>query len=152
MARRIYGGPQFELNGDCLMSAYCNQCGNPLPQAARFCSNCGTVVNGAPFAGSYGYGPGQGYQPGWTPGYAPYPPRLTRPIFGRQFAGVCAGLARTYGWDVGMVRIFTVLGAIFLCPIAEVAYLACWIGIPEEQLGEVPVGQVPSTPPPPSQS
>jgi phage shock protein PspC (stress-responsive transcriptional regulator) len=53
---------------------------------------------------------------------------------------------------VGTVRVLTVLGAIFLCPILEIAYLACWIGIPEEQLGEIPVGQPSQTTPPPSQS
>jgi phage shock protein PspC (stress-responsive transcriptional regulator) len=77
-------------------------------------------------------------------GFAP-PPRLTRPIFGRQFAGVCAGLSRTYGWDVGLVRILTVVGAVFLCPIVEIVYLAGWIGIPEEPLGDI------SPMPPPQQ-
>jgi phage shock protein C len=69
--------------------------------------------------------------------YPPYPVRLVRPIFGRQFAGVCMGLSRTYGWDVGVVRIVTVLAAIFIFPVAEIAYIACWIGIPEEQLSEI---------------
>jgi phage shock protein C len=160
---RIQDWPQSTAKGDLPMSAYCNQCGNALPQAARFCSVCGTAVNGAPFAGAYGAGPvygqayGQGYgwgpsgAPVWGSGYQAYPPRLTRPIFGRQFAGVCSGLARTYGWDVGTVRVLTVLGAIFLCPIVEVAYFACWIGIPEEQPGEFSAGQAPANPttPPP---
>jgi phage shock protein C len=79
---------------------------------------------------------------GFPPGFSPYYPRLVRPLFGRQFAGVCAGLARTYGWDVGLIRILTVVGGIFLCPIVEILYLACWIGIPEEPIGEMP-------PPPP---
>jgi phage shock protein C len=104
------------------MTAFCNNCGSALPPNARFCSICGTVVAGMPPAG--------------YPPFAP-PPRLVRPIFGRQFAGVCAGLARTYGWDLGLVRVFTVLGAIFICPVVEVAYLACWIGIPEEHPAEV---------------
>ncbi len=125
------------------MSAYCNHCGTALPPAARFCSACGTVVNGVPPTGSsaYGQGYGQGYAPGYGPGFPAYPQRLVRPIFGRQFAGVCAGMARTYGWDLGTVRILTVLGGVFLCPIVEIAYLACWIGIPEEQPGEMPVNQ-----------
>jgi phage shock protein PspC (stress-responsive transcriptional regulator) len=76
----------------------------------------------------------------------PPQPRLVRPLFGRQFAGVCAGLARTYGWDLGLVRIFAVIGGIFLAPIVEIVYIACWIGIPEETLGEVPFGQVPPPP------
>jgi len=110
------------------MSAYCNNCGTALPPAARFCSACGTVVAGAPPTGSQPYSP-------YT--YPPYPVRLTRPIFGRQFAGVCVGLARTYNWDVGLVRILTVLAGVFIFPVAEIAYIACWIGIPEEQLGDL---------------
>jgi phage shock protein C len=126
------------------MSAYCNNCGAALPQAARFCSVCGTVVNGAPPPGF-----GQGYQTGFQPGYPPYPPRLVRPIFGRQFAGVCIGLARTYGWDVAMVRVLAVLGGVFLFPIVEIAYIAFWIGIPEELPGDTTVGQTPPAPPQP---
>ena len=108
------------------MSAFCSSCGNVLPPAARFCSVCGSVVSGFPPAG---------FPP---PGYPPYAPRLVRPIYGRQFAGVCAGFSRTYGWDLGLVRILAVVSGIFLFPIPEIFYLACWIGIPEEPLGELP--------------
>ena len=108
------------------MSAICSSCGNVLPPAARFCSVCGSVVSGFPPAG---------FPP---PGYPPYAPRLVRPIYGRQFAGVCAGFSRTYGWDLGLVRILAVVSGIFLFPIPEIFYLACWIGIPEEPLGELP--------------
>jgi phage shock protein PspC (stress-responsive transcriptional regulator) len=58
--------------------------------------------------------------------------RLVRPLMGRQIAGVCAGLSQTYGWDVAVVRILTVLGTLFSGGTIAVAYLACWIGIPEE--------------------
>ena len=101
------------------MTAYCSSCGNALPPFARFCSICGSVVTGAP-----------------PVGFPPQAPRLVRPIFGRQFAGVCAGLSRTYGWDVGLVRILTVVGAVFLCPFVEIVYIAGWIGIPEEPVGD----------------
>jgi phage shock protein C len=111
------------------MTAFCRNCGSALPYAARFCSSCGTFVSGAPYAA-----------------YSPYQPRLERPLYGRQFAGVCAGLARTYGWDVGLVRIVAVVSGIFLFPFPEVVYLACWIGIPEELPGEMPMGQ--AQPPP----
>lgn len=115
------------------MAAYCSNCGSLLPLGARFCSVCGSAVTGFP-----------------GPGYVPYTPRLVRPIFGRQMAGVCIGFARTYGWDVGLVRILTVIGGIFLFPIVEIVYAACWIGIPEEPVGEMPMGQ--PTPPPPTQA
>jgi phage shock protein PspC (stress-responsive transcriptional regulator) len=59
---------------------------------------------------------------------------LVRPHVGRQIAGVCIGLAQANGWDVAVVRIITVVG--FFCSggLVAVAYLAGWIGIPEEPI------------------
>jgi len=94
------------------MAVYCNQCGTSLPHSARFCSKCGAGVPAAV--------------------YGMPTKRLVRPLMGRQIAGVCIGLSQTYGWDVAIVRIFTVLGAFFSGGMVAVAYLACWIGIPEE--------------------
>lgn len=91
------------------MAVYCTRCGAGLPGGARFCSNCGTAVFAA-------HGP--------TP--------LLRPRAGRQIAGVCLGMAQSYGWDVTAVRIVAVLGLIFSSGLVGVAYLAAWIGIPEE--------------------
>jgi phage shock protein PspC (stress-responsive transcriptional regulator) len=53
---------------------------------------------------------------------------------GRQIAGVCAGFARTYAWDLTLVRILMVVAGIVIFPIAEVAYLVCWVAMPEEPL------------------
>jgi len=58
--------------------------------------------------------------------------RLFRPIFGRKIAGVCIGLSQAYGWDVALVRILAVIGACCSGGLVFVAYLACWIAIPEE--------------------
>jgi phage shock protein PspC (stress-responsive transcriptional regulator) len=58
---------------------------------------------------------------------------LVRPIVGRQIAGVCLALAQANGWDVAVVRIVTVLGFIFSGGFVGVAYVAGWIGIPQEQ-------------------
>jgi phage shock protein PspC (stress-responsive transcriptional regulator) len=52
------------------------------------------------------------------------------------------GLAQAYSWDVAVVRIVAVLGLIFSGGMVGVAYLACWIGIPEEPIN------VPGTYPP----
>jgi phage shock protein PspC (stress-responsive transcriptional regulator) len=60
---------------------------------------------------------------------------LVRPHQGRAIAGVCIGLAQAYGWDVALVRIFMVVVFFFSGGIMGIAYLACWIGIPEEPLG-----------------
>jgi phage shock protein C len=96
------------------MAVFCNRCGTGLPHSARFCSNCGAVDSCAP----------------------PMPGRpLMRPHYGRAIAGVCIGLAQAYGWDVALVRIATVVGFFFSGGIVAIAYLACWIGIPEEPIG-----------------
>jgi phage shock protein PspC (stress-responsive transcriptional regulator) len=93
------------------MAVFCQHCGTGLPPSARFCSNCGTVI---PMAS-----------------YTPARP-LVRPIIGRKIAGVCIGLSDAYGWDVALVRIFTVIGFFFSGGLVFVAYLAGWIGIPDE--------------------
>jgi phage shock protein PspC (stress-responsive transcriptional regulator) len=111
------------------MQTFCTKCGNALPPAARFCSSCGTVVAAAPASG---------YPPYGMP--AP-PPRLLRPVHGRQFAGVCAAFARSYGWDIAVLRIITVILAVFLFPLTEVFYIAAWIAIPDEaNIGVIPPG------------
>lgn len=93
------------------MAVYCQQCGSGMPLSARFCSVCGTPVQPVqPIAGR----------------------PLIRPRLGRQVGGVCAALANANGWDVTLVRIFAVLGLIFSSGLIGVAYLAAWIGIPEE--------------------
>jgi phage shock protein C len=61
--------------------------------------------------------------------------QLVRPLAGRQIAGVCIAFAQANGWDVTMVRILTVVGFFFSGGLVAVAYLAGWIGIPEEQFG-----------------
>lgn len=91
--------------------AYCTHCGIALPAGARFCSNCG-VAMAAPVAASR------------LP--------LIRPRAGRQIAGVCLALARTYGWDVSAVRIIAVLALLLSSGVVGIAYLAAWVGIPEE--------------------
>ena len=96
------------------MAVFCNRCGTGLPPSARFCSNCGNVIPATP----------------------PMPGRpLVRPIVGRQIAGVCLALAQANGWDVAIIRILTVLGFFFSGGFVGVAYVAGWIGIPEEPVG-----------------
>jgi phage shock protein C len=97
------------------MPVYCTQCGTGLPGSARFCSNCGAVISAG--------------QP--IPGRAPGSP-LVRPHAGRQIAGVCLALAQANGWDVAVIRILAVLGFFFSGGFVGVAYVAGWIGIPEE--------------------
>jgi phage shock protein PspC (stress-responsive transcriptional regulator) len=49
-----------------------------------------------------------------------------------MIAGVCIGLAQANGWDVSVVRIVAVVGLFCSGGVVAVAYLAGWIGIPEE--------------------
>ena len=93
------------------MAVFCQRCGTGLPPGARFCSSCGEVVP--------------------TPAFIPGRP-LFRPLIGRRVAGVCIGLSQAYGWDLTLVRILSVIGLFFSGGLVFVAYLACWIGIPEE--------------------
>jgi len=93
------------------MAVFCQQCGNALHPDARFCSGCGA---GAPVAQ-----PMQGRP-------------LIRPHVGRQIGGVCLALAQANGWDVTTVRILTVIGFFFSSGLIGVAYVAAWIGIPED--------------------
>jgi phage shock protein PspC (stress-responsive transcriptional regulator) len=53
---------------------------------------------------------------------------------GRNIAGVCLGLAQAYGWQVGVVRLLAVLALVLSSGIVGIAYLAAWVGIPEEPL------------------
>jgi len=94
------------------MPFFCNRCGAGLPTSARFCSSCGTTI---------------------PPAAQPMPGRpLIRPRMGRQIAGVCLALAQSNGWDVSVIRILAVLGFFFSSGLVGVAYVAAWIGIPDE--------------------
>jgi len=55
--------------------------------------------------------------------------RLVRPHEGRMVAGVCAGIALHYGWDVALVRIVALL-SILCTGLPVVAYMVAWICIP----------------------
>jgi phage shock protein C len=93
------------------MAVYCTQCGSQLPLGARFCSNCGVAIGAGP----------------WSPTRP-----LLRPRTGRQLGGVCQALATAYGWDVTAVRIVAVVLLLATSGLLGVAYIAAWIGIPEE--------------------
>jgi len=96
------------------MAVFCQNCGTGLPLSARFCSHCGAVI----------------------PPPQPIQGRpLIRPRAGRQIAGVCLALAQSNGWDVSVVRILAVVGVFVSSGLVGVAYLAAWIGIPEEPPG-----------------
>lgn len=61
---------------------------------------------------------------------------LQRPRNGRVIAGVCAGLARRFGWNPNVIRLLFILSCLLPGP-QFIAYLIMWIVIPNEPLPSV---------------
>lgn len=57
---------------------------------------------------------------------------LQRPKSGRVIAGVCAAIARRFGWSVTLVRVLTVASVILPGP-QVIVYVILWIFIPKER-------------------
>jgi phage shock protein C len=57
---------------------------------------------------------------------------LQRPKSGRVIAGVCAAVARRFGWSVTLVRVLTVASIILPGP-QVIVYVILWIFIPKER-------------------
>jgi phage shock protein PspC (stress-responsive transcriptional regulator) len=92
---------------------YCSNCGKEEPMGARFCPSCGRA--------------NQVDMQGTLPG-------MVRPRAGRKIAGVCAGLALRYGWDVALVRVIALVVAASTCALGCIAYGILWIVMPDEPL------------------
>lgn len=112
---------------------FCNACGKSIPDDAVFCTYCGVRV-GTP-VGAAPRGPGLLY-------------RLERPRTGRWVAGVCAAVAHGLDMDVTIVRILwlclTILAAGFP---GVIAYIICWVVIPEQAVMLPPAYTPPAAPP-----
>ena len=88
----------------------CPACGKLVDSGARFCSGCGARLVAEPYSGSLHS-------------------RYMRPREGRMIAGVCAGIALYYGWDVAVVRLIFALAILFTgVPLA--VYLIAWVVMP----------------------
>jgi phage shock protein C len=60
-------------------------------------------------------------------------PALARSRSDRVLAGVCAGIARRFGWSPGVVRLLYVLISIFSAAFPGILiYLVLWLLVPEE--------------------
>jgi phage shock protein C len=57
---------------------------------------------------------------------------LMRRRDGRMLAGVCAGIAEYFGWDVTLIRVTWTVISILTGGAGVLAYLAAWIIIPGE--------------------
>ena len=56
---------------------------------------------------------------------------LVRPRQGKMIAGVCAGIARRFGWSTTAVRLVFVLSCLLPGPQVLV-YLILWVVMPQE--------------------
>ncbi|HEY3833588.1 MAG TPA: PspC domain-containing protein [Acidimicrobiia bacterium] len=61
--------------------------------------------------------------------------RLTRSRDDRVLGGICGGLAHTYGWDPGLVRVIIAVAAVVTGGAIAVAYGIAWLVVPEEATG-----------------
>jgi phage shock protein C len=98
---------------------FCPQCGKQVDTNSRFCPSCGATISfdapPPPYAARPAY---------------PNTAQLTRSRENRMIAGLCAGFAQHFGWDLNLTRIFTFF-IIFFTGIGLLVYLALWVIIPE---------------------
>lgn len=57
--------------------------------------------------------------------------RLTRSRQDNMLGGVCAGVADYFNIDLALVRVLTVVAALFSFGTVALAYVAAWILMPE---------------------
>jgi phage shock protein C len=110
----------------------CVGCGESVAAGARFCSVCGRAVTATTTYATMPPPPAQNA----VFGSSPAPTRLDglyRPREGRMVAGVCAGFALRYGWDVSVVRLVLVLSLVFGAGVPFLAYLIAWVVMPQGQ-------------------
>jgi phage shock protein C len=95
---------------------FCSKCGKQVDPSSRFCPACGATTSAAPPP---------------PPGSYPNTGKLMRSRENRMIAGVCAGFALHYGWDVTLVRVLTALFTFFSAGTGILVYLIAWVIIPE---------------------
>lgn len=98
---------------------YCTNCGTQMAATDRFCAHCGKGA-GAPQPGSSS-----------TPFTAASDHTLDRDIANKKIAGVCAGIARHFGWDITLVRV-AFLACVLLHGIGLIGYLIAWVCMPRD--------------------
>jgi phage shock protein C len=84
-----------------------------MDEGAAFCSRCGQPTGVAPV-------------PRVTPRR-----RLSRPMYDKKIAGVCAGFARYFGMDVTLMRVLWLIVALGT-GIFFIVYIVAWIAMPRD--------------------
>lgn len=114
---------------------YCSSCGIQLEEQFAFCHQCGRPTH-----------------PDSTSPWG-VPKRLTRPLWDKKIAGVCAGFARYFEVDVSLMRILWLVVAIFT-GVGFIAYLVAWVAMPAQETLTMPLYAAgtanPAAPPPSS--
>lgn len=57
--------------------------------------------------------------------------KLTRLRKGKMIGGVCGGTARQLGWDASVLRVITLVGALF-AGVTVFVYIALWLLMPQD--------------------
>jgi phage shock protein C len=95
---------------------FCCRCGIELPDKARFCLDCGAATSAAPRE-------------------RPATDRLSRPLYDKKIAGVCAGFARYFNADTTLIRVLWLVFSVWPVPLlGVVAYFVAWIVMPRDPL------------------
>ncbi|HVS73978.1 MAG TPA: PspC domain-containing protein [Candidatus Acidoferrales bacterium] len=97
----------------------CLSCQKDIVAGSRFCYLCGAKQPDTPVAAA-----------------PPARKRLMRSVTDKKIAGVCGGLADFFDLDATVIRIVWLL-AFFLGGVGGLAYIICWIAMPEAPAGYV---------------
>lgn len=87
---------------------YCQQCGKQSLAEANYCVGCG-----APATRLLGES------------------RLVRPRQSRMIAGVCAGFALHFGWNLRLMRVLLVVVSLLTSGAGILFYIAAWLLLPD---------------------
>ena len=71
---------------------------------------------------------------------SPNPKRFYRSREDRVIAGICAGLAERFGWDIAVVRIVAIVTTLIGLP-TFIAYIVAWMIVPKRPIGGAPLSE-----------
>ena len=119
------------------MTRYCSSCGTPIDHSEKYCTSCGEELE--PLETSHSIHQttpaSTSYQPTQNQSVVQKEPkRLYRCCCDTVLGGVCAGLAEFIETDVNLIRLVTVILALFTGGTVAIAYLIAWALLPIEPI------------------